>query len=80
MILLCRDKNHCSYTIATLYAFKNIKNESHGTIHTFKNYFVIVFSVLTKISSIQTDPKNTLLKKNKNIKVEEPTKSMNICS
>ena len=26
---------------------KNIKNRSHGTIHTFKNYFVIVFSVFS---------------------------------
>ena len=36
---------------------KNIKNRSHDTIHTFKNYFAKVFSVLTKISCIQTDPK-----------------------
>ena len=36
-----------------------IKNGSHGTIHTFKNYFTTVFSVFSfnKISSIQTDPK-----------------------
>ena len=26
-----------------------IKNESHSTIHTFKNYFIIVFSIFTKI-------------------------------
>ena len=26
---------------------KKIKNESHDTIHTFKNYFVIVFSVFS---------------------------------
>ena len=32
-----------------------IKNESHDTIHTFKNYFVTVFSVSASISSIQTD-------------------------
>ena len=40
---------------------KYIKNESHGTIHTFKNYFVTVFSVFSKISYIQTYPmpKNT---------------------
>ena len=31
-----------------------IKNGSHDTIHTFKNYFVIIFSVF---SCIQTDPK-----------------------
>ena len=35
-----------------------IKNESYGTIYTFKNYFVTVFLVFSfnKISSIQTDP------------------------
>ena len=33
-----------------------IKNGSHDTIHTFKNYFAIVFSVSATISSIQTDP------------------------
>ena len=32
-----------------------IKNGSHITIHTFKNYFVTVFSVFSKISGIQTD-------------------------
>ena len=32
-----------------------IKNGSHGTIHTFKNYFAIVFSVFSKISYIKTD-------------------------
>ena len=32
-----------------------IKNGSHDTIHTFKNYFATVFSVSAKISSIQTD-------------------------
>ena len=33
-----------------------IKNGSHGTIHTFKNYFATMFSVSAKISSIQTNP------------------------
>ena len=32
-----------------------IKNKSHGTIHTFKNYFVTVFSIFSKISDIQMD-------------------------
>ena len=36
-----------------------IKNWFHDTIHTFKNYFVTVFSVFSKISDIQTDPKPT---------------------
>ena len=40
---------------------KNIKNGSHDTIYTFKNYFATVFSVFSfkfsaTISSIQTDP------------------------
>ena len=46
MDLLCRRQlslfKHCS---STVHAFKNIKNGSHGTIHIFKNYFAIVFSV-----------------------------------
>ena len=33
---------HCS---STVYTFKNIKNRSYGTIHTFKNYFVTMFLV-----------------------------------
>ena len=53
MDLLCRDNYHYSRTVATLFthcsstvhALKNIKNGSHGTIYTFKNYFAIVFSV-----------------------------------
>ena len=32
--------HHCSSTVHTL---KNIKNGSHGTIHTFKNYFLQCF-------------------------------------
>ena len=32
-----------------------IKNEFYSTIHIFKNYFVTVFSISIKISSIQTD-------------------------
>ena len=35
---------YCSSTVHTL---KNIKNGSHGTIHTFKNYFAPVFSVFS---------------------------------
>ena len=43
----------------TVYALKNIKNESHSTIYIFKNYFATVlsvfnfqFSVSVTISSI----------------------------
>ena len=35
---------HCAYTVHVL---KNIKNGSHGTIYTFKNYFVTMFSVFS---------------------------------
>ena len=35
---------HCTVTV---HALKNIKNGSHGTIHTFKNYFATVFSVFS---------------------------------
>ena len=35
---------HCAYTVHT---FKIIKNGSHNIIHTFKNYFAIVFSVFS---------------------------------
>ena len=49
---------HCAYTVHVL---KNIKNGSHDTIYTFKNYFATVFSVFSSqfsatISSIQTHP------------------------
>ena len=45
---------------STVHVLKNIKNESHDTIYTFKNYFATVFSVFSfqfsaTISSIQTD-------------------------
>ena len=35
---------HCSRTV---HALKNIKNGSHGIIHTFKIYFATVFSVFS---------------------------------
>ena len=34
----------------------DVKNRSHGTIHIFKNYFTIVFSIFNKKSGIQTHP------------------------
>ena len=51
---------HCLCTIHETYNHfiqKKIKNESYDTIHTFKIYFTTVFSVFSKISCIQTDPK-----------------------
>ena len=55
---------HYLWDSQVLYSEKNIKNGSHDTIHIFKNYFAIVFSVFSKISGIQTDPKssNTIFK------------------
>ena len=49
---------YCAYTDHVL---KNIKNETHDTIYTFKYYFATVFSVFSfqfsaTISSIQTHP------------------------
>ena len=35
---------------------QQFKNKwSHGTIHAFKNYFITIFSVFSKINGIQTD-------------------------
>ena len=60
MILLCRKKKlfmHCSRTVYVLFTHCLCTvHGSHNTIHTFKNYFVTVFSVSTIISPIQTDP------------------------
>ena len=52
------DNQHCS---STVHVFKNIKNGSHDTIHTFKNYFVTVFSVFSFSNN-----KHSLKKKKKN--------------
>ena len=47
---------HCSRDPQTSFLSNFfIKNGSHDTIHIFKNYFIIVFSVSRKISCIQTD-------------------------
>ena len=44
----CSNTVHALFIGPTITLFKkNIKNGSHGTIHTFKNYFVIVFSVFS---------------------------------
>ena len=50
---------HCSWEPQTFFLTKTfIKNWSHDTIHTFKNYFTTVFLVFSKINGIQTNPKN----------------------
>ena len=50
---------HCSSTVHGTHGYfikkKYIKNGSYGTIYTFKNDFVTVFSVSEKINCIQTD-------------------------
>ena len=48
--------SHALFTGPTSTLFKK-KKKSYNTIHTFKNYFVTVFSVFSKINSIQTHPK-----------------------
>ena len=55
-------------TLFTITLFiKNIKNRFHNIIHTFKNYFVTVFSVFSKINYIQTDSYMLNPKKKKKI-------------
>ena len=65
--LISGDNGYCSWTVAATFDYFNpqisffsnffIKNWSHGTVYTFKNYFAIVFSFFnfSKISYIQTD-------------------------
>ena len=44
---------HCSRDPQTSFFTQNfIKNGSHDTIHTFKNYFTTVFSIFSKIGDI----------------------------
>ena len=47
------------YYSSTVHVFKNIKNESHDTIHTFKNYFATIFSVFN-FSNNKFNPNGTL--------------------
>ena len=44
----------------TVYALKNIKNRSYGTIYTFKNYFATVFSVFS-FSNNKLNPNGTYM-------------------
>ena len=54
----CEQCIYVLFTVPQITLFSNffIKNGSHNTIYTFKNYFATVFSVSAKISSIQTHP------------------------
>ena len=73
---------HCSRDPHSLYSEKNIKNGSHNTIHTFKNYFATVISVFSKISCIQMDPKNLPLSLRRRIsgaKATKPLATLYIC-
>ena len=47
-----RQKSLFMHYSSTVHVFENIKNRSHDTIHTFKNYFTTVFSVSAIISLI----------------------------
>ena len=71
--VLCERQFYCLYTVYALFMGptitlfrKNIKNGSHGTIYTFKNYFATVFFSFqfqfSVFSCIQTDPNNTFAK------------------
>ena len=65
---------HCSHTIHVL---KNIKNQSHDTIYTFKYYFVTVFSVFSFQFSIFSNNKfnpNIPIKKYTDFSLETQTK------
>ena len=50
---------HCSRTVYRTHNYfiqkKNIKNESHDTIYTFKIYLVTMFLIFSKINYIQTN-------------------------
>ena len=46
-LLFCTVATLFMYCSDTVHALKNIKNGSHGTFHTFKNYFATVFSVFS---------------------------------
>ena len=48
------------YCSNTVHALKNIKNGSHGTIHTFKNYFVTVLLVFS-FSNNKFNPNGPLI-------------------
>ena len=43
--LLFREQKSLFIVYSTVYVLKNIKNEFYGIIHTFKNYFITIFSV-----------------------------------
>ena len=61
---------HCSCTVhhclCTVHALKNIKNGSHGTIHTFKNYFATVLSVFS-FSNNKPNPNGPFVSKKKKV-------------
>ena len=54
-------QQHCSRIVQGIHNHfiqkKNIKNGTHNTIHTFKNYFITIFLVFSKINCVQMDSK-----------------------
>ena len=46
-VFALRDKSTVHALFNIVHKLKNIKNQSHGIIQKFKNYFVIVFSVFS---------------------------------
>ena len=59
LVAKCSSSKSCALFMGPTNFFLNktfIKNESHGTIHTFKNYFTTMFLIFNKINDIQTDP------------------------
>ena len=59
ILVLSSGSVHCSQDLQISFFNKTfIKNGSHDTIHIFKKYFVTLFSIFSKISSIQMDPQS----------------------
>ena len=59
MNLLWKDKNHCLRTVATLFTYLKILKMGLTALFTHLKIILLQcfqFSVLAKISSIQTDP------------------------
>ena len=59
----CEQCIHCSHTVYSLFTYlKNIKNRSHDTIYTFKNYFATVFSVFSNNKLNPNGPKACIIR------------------
>ena len=58
-LISCIIHRTCMYFTHTT-TKKNFETRSYSTIHTFKNYFVTIFSVISKINDIQIDFKKNI--------------------